>query len=56
MCTTDRNKNKSAFRTDNKEVEEKKKIAWFVISLIFHTLQTGVYSIGGEGAVVGMKW
>lgn len=56
MCTTNRNKNKSAFRTDNKEGEEKKKKACFVISLIiFHTLQTGVYCIGGEGDSTGYE-
>lgn len=56
MCTTNRNKNKSAFRTDNKEGEEKKKKACFVTSLIiFHTLQTGVYCIGGEGGSSGYE-
>lgn len=57
MCTTNKNKNKSAFRIDKKEGGGEKEESMFVILLIIsHTLQIGVYCIGGrEGGGYKMR-
>lgn len=50
-------KNKSAFGIDKKEGGREKEESMFVtLLIIFHTLQIGVYCVGGGGAGVQDEW